>query len=278
VEITSPTPGEGNHPAEPSYLAPGMPWISFRHMPDEELLAIIAYLRNGVRPVSHRVPDPQVPSDGWASEYTAELIGTLPMAPFPTANEELRDPARRAEVLRGRLLTVTMACGECHGGPVPDRDGWLAGMASSSGPVAGSVFAREWQIGPFRTRPRNLTPDNSTGMGRFSERQIFNALRYGLRPGETADVEITSTVPGEGNHPVNPKYLAPPMPWPAWRHMDDEEIRAIAAYLKNGVRPVANRVLDSEGPPDFWAGAYTPEEIGPYPAHAFPTARERRPD
>src|SRR5258708_12227862 len=27
----------------------------------------------------------------------------------------------------------------------------------------------------FHTRPRNLTPDNTTGMGRFSERQIFNA-------------------------------------------------------------------------------------------------------
>ncbi|HEY9517102.1 MAG TPA: hypothetical protein VIQ74_15600 [Gemmatimonadaceae bacterium] len=129
----------------------------------------------------------------------------------------------------------------------------------------------------FRTRARNLTPDNTTGMGRFSERQIFNALRYGLRPGETPDVEITSTVPGQGNFPDNPKYLAPPMPWPEWRHMTDQELWDIAAYLKYGVKPVRNRVPDSDGPEDFWASEYTPDKIGTYPLPAFPTALETLP-
>jgi hypothetical protein len=103
-------------------------------------------------------------------------------------------------------------------------------------------------------------------------------LRYGLRPGETPDVTITSTVPGQGNFPQNPKYLAPPMPWIAFRHLPDEDIRAIIAYLKHGVRPVSNRVPDSEGPPDFWASEYTPDKIGTWPAPPFPTARERAPD
>jgi len=133
----------------------------------------------------------------------------------------------------------------------------------------------EFKIGPFTTRPRNLTPDNTTGMGRFSERQIFNSLRYGLRPGETPDVEITSTTPGQGNFPAVPKYLAVPMPWPSWRHMADEDLWAIAAYLKYGVKPVSNRVADSEGPPDFWAGEYTVAKIGTYPAQPFPTVNER---
>ncbi len=123
---------------------------------------------------------------------------------------------------------------------------------------------------------RNLTPDNATGLGRFSERQIFNALRFGLRPGETPDVEITSTMAGQGNHPVMPKYLAPPMPWPAFRHMSDQELRDIAAYLREGVQPVSNRVQDSEGPPDFWASDYTREKIGSYPSPPFPTRREGR--
>ena len=132
----------------------------------------------------------------------------------------------------------------------------------------------EFKIGPFKTRPRNLTPDNTTGMGRFSERQIFNAIRYGLRPGETPDVTITSTIPGQGNFPANPKYLAPPMPWPAFRHMTDQELMDIAAYLKRGVKPVRHVVQDSEGPPDFWASAYTVDKIGPYPNPAFPSANE----
>ncbi|HEV2145815.1 MAG TPA: hypothetical protein VGR37_00205 [Longimicrobiaceae bacterium] len=173
------------------------------------------------------------------------------------------------QVLFGRHLVIQHGCGDCHGGfDNPAAAGWLSGVRSEQ-----QIF----QIGPFKTYPRNITPDNATGIGRFSERQIFNALRYGLRPGETPDVEITSATPGQGNFPANPKYLAPPMPWNAFRHMSDQELLAIAAYLKRGVRPVSNRVPDSEGPPDFWASTYA-EMIGTHPAPAFPTANERQPD
>ncbi len=142
--------------------------------------------------------------------------------------------------------------------------------------------ARSTPTDCFHPQPnydRWRTPDpsntlNATGIGRFTERQIFNALRYGLRPEDTPDVEITSTTPGTGNFPMHPHYLARPMPWPSWRHMPDADLWAIAAYLKNGVRPVINKVPDSEGPPDFWASDYTAEKIGPYPALAFPTANE----
>lgn len=174
-----------------------------------------------------------------------------------------------ADVIRGRALTIEHGCGDCHGGgPNPAAEGWLAGVR---------VPEQEFVIPPpngFKTRPRNLTPDNTTGLGRFSERQIFNAIRYGLRPGETPDVEITSTVPGQGNFPAMPKYLAPPMPWPAFRHMEDQDIWDMIAYLKRAVKPVRNLVQDSECPPDFWASGYTVETIGPYPAAAFPTAQE----
>jgi mono/diheme cytochrome c family protein len=171
------------------------------------------------------------------------------------------------QVLRGRTLVITHACGDCHGGfSNPNADGWLVGVRDT---------IQEFKIGPFKTRPRNLTPDNLTGLGRFTERQIFNALRYGLRPGDTPDVTITSTTPGQGNFPAHPKYLAVPMPWPAFRHMSDQELRDIAAYLKRGLKPVSNRVADSEGPPDFWASEYTVEKIGPYPASPFPATHER---
>jgi hypothetical protein len=129
----------------------------------------------------------------------------------------------------------------------------------------------------FHTHPRNLTPDNETGLGRFTERQVFNALRHGLRPEDTPDVGITSTTPGAGNFPLHPRYLAVPMPWMAWRHMPDEDLWSIAAYLKRGVRPVHNLVPESEGPPDFWASAYTVDRIGSYPASAFPTKNEQAP-
>lgn len=173
--------------------------------------------------------------------------------------------------MRGRYLVLSHDCGGCHGGGTnPAAPGFLAGWTKESPPEA-----QDFHVGPFHTYARNLTPDNITGLGRFSERQIFNALRYGLRPGETPDVEITSMTPGQGNFPKDPKYLAPPMPWPAWRYMPDEDLWAIAAYLKRAIKPVSNQVPDSEGPPDFWASAYTPEMIGTVPPAPFPTANER---
>jgi hypothetical protein len=137
-----------------------------------------------------------------------------------------RELTQEEMVLRGRELVLQRACGTCHGGmDDPSAEGWLAGVMSPAQEFPIGACASEPGAEPcWITRPRNLTPDNTTGLGRFSERQIFNAIRYGLRPGETADQEITSNVPGEGNFPISPKYLAPPMPWPAFRHMADEDI------------------------------------------------------
>lgn len=275
VEITSVTPGEGNHPANPHYLSPGMPWVFIRCLSDQELWDIAAYLKRGLRPESHRVAESEAPPDAWASVFAPERLPSCESPPFPTIHEQEAVPEeKRAQVLRGRA--AARQCGVCHGGGNPATDGWLAGLRSGVD-APSFTFVQEFEIGPFRTRPRNLTPDNTTGLGRFSERQIFNALRFGLRPGETPDAEITSSTPGEGNHPQLPKYLAPPMPWPVFRHRPDQELWDIAAYLKHGVKPVTNRVEDSEGPPDFWGSFYTPQTIGTYPAPPFPTARERRP-
>ena len=196
---------------------------------------------------------------GWA-------LGLLVVAVVMKQQSATAKNAVDEQVLRGRALVINHACGFCHGGGNdPNAPGWLQGVRDT---------LQEFQIGPFKTRPRNLTPDNTTGLGRFSERQIFNALRHGLRPGETPDVEITSSVPGQGNFPPNPKYLAPPMPWPAFRHMSDQDLRDIAAYLKRGLKPVNHKVQDSDGPPDFWVSEYTVEKIGPFPAAKFPTQNE----
>lgn len=213
--------------------------------------------------------------------YGAVLTAAIAVTAFarsvaPPAGHYHPVKVTRAQVLHGRQMAIEHACGGCHGGGAnPAAEGWLQGLRTPD---------QEFKIGPcandpkatpcFITRPRNLTPDNATGLGRFTERQIFNALRFGLRPGETPDVTITSGTPGKGNFPMNPKFLAAPMPWPEWRHMADADLWAIAVYLKHGVKAVNNKVEDSEGPPDFWASDYTVEKIGPWPAPKFPTAAE----
>lgn len=266
MEITSTIPGQGNFPEQPRYLAPGMPWLYWRFMPDTDLWAIAAYLKHGLKPVVNPIPAGESPPDHWAAAYTPEQIGPAQLPPFPTAREQAPPPEKLALVLRGRQVAAEAACSGCHGGAIgPQHEGWMDGMRDET---------FEFNIAGFRTRPRNITPHNTMGIGRFSERQLFNSLRYGLRPGETADRDITSHTPGMGNFPRSPKFMAPPMPWPAWRHMPDEDLWALAAYLKHGVKPVANRVADSEGPPDFWESRMT-EIAGPYPLADFPTDNER---
>ncbi len=271
VTITSTTPGQGNFPRVPHYLAPPMPWPGWRHMPDDELWAIAAYLKRGLKPVRNKVADSEGPPDFWASGMTPDTIGKYPAPPFPTANETLPAAKDRARVLRGRQLVLDHDCAACHRGPSPDSPGWLAGITSPT---------QEFVIGPcftdpkapcFNGRPRNLTPDKETGLGGFSDQQIFNALRYGLRPSETPDVRITSSTPGVGNFPTDPRYLGPFMPWSAWRYMPDEDLWSIVAYLRH-IKPVSNKVAASGEPPGHWAGVVA--ELGPYPARPFPTENE----
>ncbi len=197
------------------------------------------------------------------------------------ANAAGEGPMTTADTIAmGRMAVMSSGCGDCHGGGQnPNAPNYLVGWREGT---EDTLFAGAFRIptpmGVFQTRPRNLTPDNETGTGRFTERQIFNALRYGLRPGETPDVEITGTTPGQGNFPANPKYLAPPMPWPAFRFKPDAEIWAIAAYIKRGLKPQTNKVELSDGPPDFWAGLYQMfGATGPAQVPAFPAEREQAP-
>jgi len=154
--------------------------------------------------------------------------------------------ATRAQVLRGRyLVTAVGGCGDCHSGGVEDVNAttWLSGY--HAGAQTGS-FA----IGPFTTYAANLTSDKTTGLGNWTSQQIFNAFRLGKDP--------------------NGKFLAPPMPWPVFRNMTDEDTWAIVAYLQS-LKPTVNAVPESQGPPGAggtpdWSGSYanlTP--LAPYP-------------
>ena len=184
-------------------------------------------------------------------------------------------------VARGRYLVISHACGVCHGGgDDPAAKGWLAGSHGTGDGLQDRTAA-------VRHRPEghrllhHTAAQSDAGQcdrdGAFHGAPVVQrvALRASSRghAGRHHHVET----PGKGNFPMRPHYLAPPMPWPAWRHMPDADLRAIAAYLKRGLKPVVNKVADSEGPPDFWASMMIPENIGTYPAAAFPTANEQQP-
>ena len=154
--------------------------------------------------------------------------------------------ATRAQVLRGRYLVTSMGCTDCHsGGADPSSAKWMAGYQAGA---TNSVFT----LGPNTVYTANITPDAATGIGTWTSRDIFNALRNGKDK--------------EG------KFLAPVMPWTSFRNLTDDDIYSIAAYLQN-LRAVTNAVPANTGPggtePD-WTHAY--DALTPLPS--YPTASE----
>ena len=130
------------------------------------------------------------------------------------------DAERQAEkVALGERIANIAACNDCH------TPGTFYGNADAKRRLSGSEVG--WE-GPWGvTYPRNLTPDVETGIGTWSEADIVRAIRTGQRPDGTP--------------------LLPPMPWPMYAHMTDEEAFAVAAYLKS-LPPVKHRVPDAVRP------------------------------
>jgi mono/diheme cytochrome c family protein len=123
-----------------------------------------------------------------------------------------RDETKSAEWNRGAYLVNHLAhCGECHtprnalGGP--NRSLYLAGAPDIEGGIA-----------------PNITPDEETGIGKWTESNITDVLKTGFMPdGNFAGGAMADVI----NHGTS--------------HLTDADLKAIAVYLKS-VKPVRNKV------------------------------------
>ncbi|MBK5959254.1 cytochrome C [Rhodoplanes elegans] len=123
-------------------------------------------------------------------------------------------------VERGAYLVTLGGCADCH------TPGHFLGRPDATRHLGGSDVGFEIpSLGVFYGP--NITPDDDTGIGSWSEAEIVTALQTGFRPD------------GRG--------LAPVMPWRAFAQLTPEDARAIAAYLKH-VPAVKNKVPGPLGP------------------------------
>jgi hypothetical protein len=152
------------------------------------------------------------------------------------------------QVKWGEHLVTIAGCNDCHtpkkmtpNGPEPDMSLMLSGHPSKMPPpdidrktvqekgLAVTNDLTSW-VGPWGiSYAANLTPDG-TGIGNWQESNLFTALREGKQKG------ISSYRP-----------LLPPMPWPQYKNMTDDEIKAIFAYLKS-IKPINNLVPEYQPP------------------------------
>ena len=116
---------------------------------------------------------------------------------------------------RGRYLIETAAaCGVCHTTRGPQGQ-FLPGMELAGG----RIFAERG----FRAVAPNITQDPETGIGRWTDAQIAEAVRNGRR----ADGSL----------------IGPPMPVESYRGISDRDLAAMVAYLRT-VSPVRHAVTE----------------------------------
>ena len=111
---------------------------------------------------------------------------------------------------RGQYLTTILGCGGCHteGALLGNPEGpWLAGSQ-----IGVAYTADEHDESPGIVFPANLTSDETTGLGRWSEADIVTYLRTGM---DHYGQQATAV-----------------MPWPNYALLHDDDLAAIAAFLK----------------------------------------------
>lgn len=102
--------------------------------------------------------------------------------PAPT----LKTSTDSAVIARGRYLVLGPAhCNSCHVSSIQDLEDSDKGMPI---PLKGGVGLPMGPLGTIYTR--NLTPDKNTGIGRYTDDQIFRMMRHGIRPDGTASVAV----------------------------------------------------------------------------------------
>jgi mono/diheme cytochrome c family protein len=177
---------------------------------------------------------------------TVAVLG-IPLALVAARPPREGAPGPSARVERGRYLVTSVGCGDCHtpktmglNGPEEDHGRLLSGHPEGTqlpAPPAAKgpwIATASWDLtawsGPWGiSYAFNLTPDENTGIGSWSEETFVQALRTGRHMGVS-------------------RPIMPPMPWWAFRNFNDEDLKSIYAYLRT-IPPVKNRVPQPVEPP-----------------------------
>jgi mono/diheme cytochrome c family protein len=170
---------------------------------------------------------------------------------------------KAAQVKRGEYLVTIGGCNDCHTpwimgpkGPEPDKSRALSGHPRQfaidkpariesdrwgfAGAATNTAFSGPWGV----SFAANLTPDRNTGTGIWTEEIFRNTIRNGRHWGVA-------------------RPLLPPMPWFNYRHMSDEDLNAVFAYLRT-VKPIDNQVptpLPPAAPPAMAQGKVDSESV-----------------
>ncbi len=166
-----------------------------------------------------------------------------------STNEPKKEMTKTEQIAHGKYLVDLGGCNDCHSpkimtamGPVPDTTRLLSGHPANE-PIAPfdpkMVAPGKWVltsgtdftawVGPWGiSYTKNLTPDNETGLGRWTPEIFIKALRTGKDMGVG-------------------RPILPPMPWQAIGQLSDQDLNDIFAYLQS-LPAISNKVPDPVAP------------------------------
>ncbi len=187
-----------------------------------------------------KTPPLQLRNGALAATFCGALITGAAMAADNPAS------ADNPQVKRGAHLVAVSGCHDCHtpfkmgkNGPEPDMTQMLSGHPQGmvmppppkldgawmwAGSATNTAFAGPWGI----SYAVNLTTDADTGIGKWKADEFVKAIKTGKHIGVS-------------------RPIMPPMPWQAYSHYADADLRAIFAYLKT-VPAIKNKVPDYAPP------------------------------
>ena len=194
-----------------SRLLPVMPYEKYSGMAQEDLKALVAYLRT-LKPVKRPTPELKT----WVPFMRS--LGTFGYLKVFGRFHNTPPQAPKAGVERGRYLVEHVAiCGDCHTPRnflgVPKRSLYMAGASQDIGPLGEGV--------------PNITPDQETGIGSWKREEVAELLLTGTRPDfDNVQGLMYEVVQGTSF---------------GYKDMKKEDALAIADYLKT-IPPIKNQI------------------------------------
>lgn len=181
------------------------PWmVKLPLLSDEDMASVIAYVRKSDDP---RLAAADVDPPGQSKpSFVTKLLTNTAIKPLPYPSGPIATPAKTDTVAWGKYLATTYDCYGCHSADfakvdplVPERSAGYYGGGNTMNQADGT---------PITTA--NLTPDDETGIGRWSEADFSRAVKRGFRP----DGRVLRS-------PMTPRS-----------ELQDDEIHAIYTYLR----------------------------------------------
>jgi mono/diheme cytochrome c family protein len=204
---------EGKRP-DGSQMYAVMPYMSYNRLSDDDAKALVAFLRS-LPPIENAV-----------APNTDLQLPKVPSPPAPGLAVSTADPVKY-----GEYLTSLMRCALCH---TPTKEGTFEPDMSkmwAGGFLVEIPKAFEPIMGPGPLYGSNITSDAETGIGKYSEDDIYNALMIGKRPDGT---------PVRGPMKMFSLTVFP--------KLTSSDMKAIIAFIKH-IPPIKNKVPEAHVTP-----------------------------